>query len=469
LKLNDRVVAVDPLNSGRPEDMQDIMFMKIDKVVDLIRGKAGTSVGLKVEPAGAPPGETKIYVIQREMVELKDEQATGQIIEVKGRDGAPTRRLGLIVLPSFYADFDEGKVRCSVDVERLLVRLMEEKIDGLVLDLRNNGGGSLEEVRRMTGFFLERGPVVQVKDNRGRVQVKESDGRKPIYDGPMVVITDKSSASASEILAGALQDANRAVIVGESSTFGKGTVQQPMNIEDMMPFFAPRDRAGFLKLTIQKFYRPSGSSTQKDGVVPQLVLPSVLDGLEIGESYLDNVMPHDRIAPAPGFRPLDAKALFLPRLRALNQERVNASKDFGYVIEDVMKTKKRIAENRVSLNLKEREKELAVAEAERMERNKERRERFAKQGVEDKKSFRFFKLTLDDLRNGAAIHEFDPAAEDGDYMLRAKDETAELDDAPKWPSGMDPVKRESLMVLRDLIDLTDTASMAGLLRKPGRD
>lgn len=469
LKLNDRVMAVDPLNSGKPEDMQDIMFMKIDKVVDLIRGKAGTSVALKVEPAGAPPGETKIYVIQREMVELKDEQATGQIVEVKGSDGAPTRRLGLIVLPSFYADFDEGKVRCSVDVERLLVRLMEEKIDGLVLDLRNNGGGSLEEVRRMTGFFIERGPVVQVKDNRGRVQVKESDGRKSIYDGPMVVITDKSSASASEILAGALQDANRAVIVGESSTFGKGTVQQPMNIEDMMPFFAPRDRAGFLKLTIQKFYRPSGSSTQKDGVVPQLVLPSVLDGLEIGESYLDNVMPHDRIAPAPGFRPLDAKALFLPRLRDLNQERVNASKDFGYVIEDVMKTKKRIAENRVSLNLKEREKELAVAEAERMERNKERRERFAKQEAEDKKSFRFLKLTLDDLRTGAAIHEFDPAAEDGDYMLRAKDETAELDDAPKWPSGMDPVKRESLMVLRDLIDLTDTASMAGLLRKPGRD
>lgn len=465
LKLNDRVVAVDPLNSGRPEDMVDIMFMKIDKVVDFIRGKAGTSVALKVEPAGAPPGETRIYVIQREKVELKDEQASGQLVEVKSKDGGPTRRLGIIVLPSFYADFDEGKVRCSVDVERILGRMVEEKIDGLILDLRNNGGGSLDEVRRMTGFFIERGPVVQVKDNRGRVQVKESENRKPIYEGPMVVMTDKSSASASEILAGALQDTNRAVLVGESSTFGKGTVQQPMNIEEMMPFFAPRERAGYLKLTIQKFYRPSGSSTQKDGVVPQVVLPSILDGLEIGESFLDNVMPHDRIGPAPGLRPLDEKALFIPRLKELSQERVNASKDFGYIIEDVMKTKKRIAENKISLNQKEREKELAEVDAQRVERNKERRERFGKVVADDKALFRFFKLTLEDVQKGADFHEFDPSAEDGDYMRRAKDETEELDDAPKWPSGMDPVKRESLMVLRDLVDLTENARMAGLLRK----
>jgi len=465
LKLNDRVVAVDPTNSGKPEDMVDIMFMKIDKVVDFIRGKAGTSVGLKVEPAGAPPGETKIYVIQREKVELKDEQASGQIVEVKGKDGAPSRRLGIIVLPSFYADFDEGKVRCSVDVERILVRLMEEKIDGLILDLRNNGGGSLDEVRRMTGFFTERGPVVQVKDNRGRPQVKESENRRPIYEGPMVVMTDKSSASASEILAGALQDANRAVVVGESSTFGKGTVQQPMNIEEMMPFFAARERAGYLKLTIQKFYRPSGSSTQEVGVVPQLVLPSLLDGLEIGEKYLDNVMPHDRMNPAPGFRPLDEKALFLPRLKELSQERINGSRDFSYIIEDVMKTKKRIAENKISLNQQVREKELAEVDAQRVERNKERRARFAEMTKEDKQLMRFYKLSLDDLEKGADVHEYDPAAEDGDYMRRAKDETEELDDAPKWPSGMDPVKRESLLVLRDLVDHTETAKMAGVLRK----
>jgi carboxyl-terminal processing protease len=464
LKLNDRVVAVDSLNTKKPEDMIDIMFMKIDKVVDLIRGKVGTSVALKVEPAGAPPGQTKIYVIERGKVELKDEQANGQVIDMKTPKGA-SRRFGVITLPSFYADFDEGKVRCSIDVERILMRLIEEKIDGLILDLRNNGGGSLDEVRRMTGFFIDRGPVVQVKDNRGRVQVKESENRKPIYEGPMLILTDKSSASASEILAGALQDLNRVVVVGESSTFGKGTVQQPMPIAEMMPFFAARDRAGFLKLTIQKFYRPSGSSTQMDGVVPQVVLPSVMDGLEIGEAFLDNAMPHDRISPAPGFKPLDEKALFIPRLKEMSQARVNACKDFGYIIEDVMKSKDRLKENKIALNKVTRERELAEAETLRRDRNTERRARFAKVASEDKQTFRFHKLTLDDLDKGADIHEYDPAAENADYMRRAKDETADLDDSPKWPSGLDPVKRESIMVLKNLVDLTENARMAGILKK----
>jgi carboxyl-terminal processing protease len=271
LKLNDRVVGVDTLNTGKSEDMTDIMFMKIDKVVDLIRGKERTSVALKVEPAGGPAGETRIIVIERGKVEMKDEQASGELIQMKNSKGE-ARRIGVITLPSFYADFDEGKVRCSVDVERILRRLVVEGIDGLILDLRNNGGGSLEEVRRMTGFFMERGPVVQVKNTLSQVSVKDSENGKPIYGGPMVVMTDKSSASASEILAGALQDFNRAVVVGESSTFGKGTVQQPMDIGRMLPLFAARNRAGFLKVTIQKFYRPSGSSTQMDGVASDIVL-----------------------------------------------------------------------------------------------------------------------------------------------------------------------------------------------------
>jgi carboxyl-terminal processing protease len=287
LRLNDRIVAVDSLNTGKPGDMTDVMFMKIDKVVDLIRGKEGTSVALKVEPAGGPAGVTRIIVIERGKVEMKDEQASGELIEMKN-DKGEARRLGVITLPSFYADFDEGKVRCSVDVERILRRLVDEKIDGLILDLRNNGGGSLEEVRRMTGFFTERGPVVQVKNTLGQVQVKDSENGKPIYGGPMVVMTDKSSASASEILAGALQDYNRAVIVGDSSTFGKGTVQQPMDIGRMLPLFSVRNRAGFLKVTIQKFYRPSGSSTQMDGVVSDIALPSFMDAMEMGEGFLEH-------------------------------------------------------------------------------------------------------------------------------------------------------------------------------------
>jgi carboxyl-terminal processing protease len=463
LKLNDRVVAVNTLNTGKPEDMTDVMFMKIDKVVDLIRGKEGTSVALKVEPAGGTPGETRIVVIQRGKVEMKDEQASGEIIEMKLEKGG-SRRLGVIILPSFYADFEEGKVRCSVDVERILKRLIEEKIDGLILDLRNNGGGSLEEVRRMTGFFMERGPVVQVKNTLGQVQVKDSENGKPIYDGPMVVMTDKSSASASEILAGALQDFNRAVIVGDSSTFGKGTVQQPMDIGRMLPLFSVRNRAGFLKVTIQKFYRPSGSSTQMDGVKSDIVLPSLMDALEMGEEFLDHPLPHDRIRRAPDFKPLDAQSLFIPRLKEMSQKRLNECQDFSYVIQDVMKMKERLKTNTLSLNKAAREKELAESDVQQKERNTERRKRFDAMAKADKAGLAFYKITLDDLEKGADLKPFDPSDESSSYMRRAKSENEDLDETPKWPTGLDPVKRESLAVLRDLVDLSENARMAGLIK-----
>lgn len=466
LKLNDRVVAVDSLNDGSAESMTDIMFMPIDKVVELIRGKEGTSVALKVEPAGGAPGETVIIVIERDKVELKDEQASGELIEMTDAEGE-VRRIGVITLPSFYADFDEGLTRCSVDVERILLRLMEEKMDGLVFDLRNNGGGSLEEVRRMTGFFVPRGPVVQVKNTLGQVQVKDSDAGKPIYSGPMVVMIDKSSASASEIIAGALQDYNRAVIVGDSSTFGKGTVQQPMDIGRMLPLFAVRDKAGYLKVTIQKFYRPSGSTTQMDGVVPTIVFPSITDALDIGEAYLDNALPHDRIRPAADFKPLDAQALFMPKLKELSQGRIEACEDFGYVIQDIIKTKERIKENKVSLNKAEREKELAEADAQKKERNAERRDRFAKITAEDAKNFKFYRITLDDLENGADLKAYDPSKEAADFMRRAVDETANLDDTPKWPSGLSADKREAIHVLRNLVDLTETAKLVGVLKGDG--
>ncbi|RPJ34147.1 MAG: tail-specific protease [Verrucomicrobiaceae bacterium] len=463
LRLNDRVVAVDTLNTGKPADMTDIMFMKIDKVVDLIRGKEGTTVALKVEPAGGAAGETRIVRIVRGKVEMKDEQASGELIEVKTEKGEP-RRLGVITLPSFYADFDEGKVRCSVDVERILKRLVEEKIDGLILDLRNNGGGSLEEVRRMTGFFMDRGPVVQVKNTLGQVQVKDSENGKPIYGGPLIVMTDKSSASASEILAGALQDFNRAVIVGESSTFGKGTVQQPMDIGRMLPLFSVRNRAGFLKVTIQKFYRPSGSSTQMDGVASDVVLPSLMDAMEMGEAFMDHSLPHDRIRRAADFKPMDPQALFIPRLKELSQERLNSNKDFAYVIEDVMKAKDRLAKNVVPLNKAVRQQELAESDARQKERNAERRERFASIASKDKADMRFYKITLDDLETGAALKPYDPSDESGSYMRRAKDETDDLDETPKWPTGLDPVKRESLAVLRDLVDLSENARLAGMIK-----
>ncbi len=463
LELNDRIVGVDPLNSGDPEDMVDIMFMKIDKVVDLIRGKEDTEVRLKVEPAGGVPGETKMIVIKRGKVELKDEQASAEIIETSGADGE-RQRLGVIKLPSFYADFDGGTTRCSVDVERLLERMMTEKIDGLMLDLRGNGGGALEEVRRMTGFFTKRQPVVQVKNTLGQVQVKESEHRRPLYDGPLVVLTDKSSASASEILAGALQDQNRAVIVGESSTFGKGTVQQPMDIGRQMPFFAARNRAGTLKVTIQKFYRPSGSSTQNRGVVPDIILPSLSDALEIGEAYLDRALDHDIIRPAPGFEPLEKKNLFIPHLKEESSERIKESKDFAYIMEDVMKERNRCRENSVSLNIEERREELAEADERQHERNAERRKRFAEMAAEDRRTKKFYRLTLDQIENEEPLQEIDPAQEAEDYMRRAENKTEQLDDTPEWPSHLDPFEREGLEILGGLVDVTRDARMAGMLK-----
>ena len=463
LKLNDRVVAVDPLNTGRPEDLVDIMFMKIDKVVELIRGKENTEVRLKVEPAGGLPGEATMVVIKRGKVELKDEQASAELIERTGPDGSK-QRIGVITLPSFYADFDGGTTRCSLDIEKLLRRLMVENIDGLILDLRSNGGGALEEVRRMTGFFTKRQPVVQVKNTLGQVQVKESENRRPIYDGPMVVMTDKSSASASEILAGALQDENRAVIVGESSTFGKGTVQQPMDIGRQMPFFADREKAGNLKVTIQKFYRPSGSSTQNLGVVPDVILPSLTDALEIGESYLDHALDHDIIRPAPGFDPLPKANLFLPRLKELSSERLDKSKDFAYIIEDVSKERSRRRENQVSLNLGKRRTELEEADERQRVRNEERRKRFAAVAKRDGSQMKFYELSLDAVDAQAPLKQVDPSDEKSDYMRRAKDKTAELDTTPEWPSRLDPFKREALAVTADLVEITRNAKMAGMLK-----
>ena len=466
LKLNDRVVGVNSVNSGKPEEMVDIMFMSIDKVVDLIRGKEGTTVALKVEPAGGPVGETKIIKIKRDKVELKDEQASGELIDLKNAEGV-TKKIGIITLPSFYADFDEGLTRSSVDVERILNRLIEEKMDGLIFDLRNNGGGSLEEVRRITGYFVGKAPVVQVKNTLGQVQVKDSDNAEPLYLGPMVVITDKSSASASEILAGALQDFNRAVLVGESSTFGKGTVQQPMDIGGMLPLFAVRDKAGYLKVTIQKFYRPSGSSTQMDGVVPHIIMPSIMDALDVGEVFLDNALEHDRIRPAADFRPEDIRSLFLPRLKELSQERIAKSQDFNYAIQDILKAKDRLKKNQISLNIAERKMELAESEKQRKERNAERLERFKKMAQEDSNRFKFYKVTLDDIDAGSVIKAYDPSAENDDNMRRAVDKTESLDDTPKWPTGLNPEKREAIAVISDLIGLIDNAKMAGILKNDG--
>ena len=275
---DDRVAGV----AQGDKDFVDAVDMKLDKVVDMIRGKKDTIVRLQVIPAtAADPSVRKIIEIKRDEIKLKEQEAKAEIIERPGADGNPIR-LGWIVLPSFYADMEHsgaaGAKSTTKDVLALINRLKQEHIQGLVMDLRRNGGGSLEEAVNLTGLFIKRGPVVQAKDSNGNIHVSKDRDPSVAWDGPLIVCTNRLSASASEIFAAALQDYNRAVIVGDSSTFGKGTVQTMLEIGRIMPFLGSgNNEAGALKLTIQKFYRIAGGSTQHKGVESDVRLPSLFD------------------------------------------------------------------------------------------------------------------------------------------------------------------------------------------------
>jgi len=343
-------------------------------------------------------------------------------------------------------------------VKKILERMIKEDIEGLVFDLRGNGGGSLDEVRKMAGFFVGRGPVVQERDFQGRVTLSSSYDQA-IYHGPMVCLIDSTSASASEILAGALQDYNRAVVVGTSSSYGKGTVQQIMEISRMLPFSVEgRERAGYLKPTIRKFYRVAGSSTQNRGVESDIVLPNILDAIQIGEKHMDYALPYDVIKKAPGYKPLDRGGLYISELKGKSLERVKTSKDFVYLQEDVDRMKKRIEENVVTLNKAERLKDADEADMRLKKRNEDRFVRFKAMQEADNSKYTFYRLKRADLAK-AELQKFDPTVDDESYMLKAENKEEALDVTPEWPSRMDPVKREGIAILNDMIDLTINAKV----------
>jgi len=251
---------------------------------------------------------------------------------------------------------------------------------------------------------------------------------------------------------GALQDYNRAVVVGDKSTFGKGTVQQPVSIAQFLNIFQDSSRAGQLKVTIQKFYRVAGSSTQLEGVEPDIVLPSTLDSIEIGERYLDHALEHDRIAPAERFKPGNRSDLHVAELQVNAENRIGKSVDFGYIREDVARRKKEIDENKLSLNKAEREAEIEENYERNKKRKQEMRERFAKMEEADAKVFEFYRLGLDDI-DREMLEKVDLEKDKEKHMRIAKEKLDDLDDNPDYPSGMDPTKRESLNIIRDLIKL----------------
>lgn len=448
LKLNDRIVAVDSNNDG---DMTDILFMKIDKVVDMIRGPENSTLRMKIESPDSP-GQAKIITLTRSTVEMKDEQAKAQIVEEKNPNGTTTR-VGIISLPSFYFDMDGGERKCSVDIEKLINRLKKENVEALIFDLRGNGGGSLEEVRRMGGFFVGGGPIVQVKDTRGTIAIQHADKKEPIFTKPVVVLTDKLSASASEILAAALQDYGRAVIVGDTSTFGKGTVQKPIDISNFLPYFSDPERAGALKVTIQKFYRVAGGSTQNKGVVSDIIIPTPSAAFEIGESHLEYPLPYDEIPACKDYTKDKTLAKIMPELKKRSAQRVATDPDFKLLSEEIRRTKDKLDENKLSINKQVRKDEINEQEAWRKKVNQERKARYAEIAQKDKERYNLFRLTLEDLAS-PALTASDWKKDKESTMKMAKNETDDLDDSPDIPSGLDPETREALNVVKDIVELT---------------
>ena len=444
LKLGDHIVAV---AKDGDDNWTDILFLSIDKVIDLIRGQKGAAVKLRVQRDGS--GEEKEITIVRDEIPMSEELASGKIITLKGADGKETK-LGILTLPSFYVDLDDGDVHCAADVKKILVRMVQEGVQGLVLDLRFNGGGSLDEVRKMVGFFTGSGPVVQVKDPRGHTERLTVSGR-PIYTGPMVVLTNKLSASASEIFAGAMADYGRALIVGDTTTFGKGTVQVPRNLADYIPYFSAREGCGMIKVTTQKFYRVGGASTQLKGVESDLVLPSVTAGFRIGEGEQDYALPYDEIPRAGGYVKSNKLAGVLPELIKRSKARTAADPDMTYMQEDIDRANEKLEKNSVSLNKAARQAENAELLARRKNIDAERKERYAKMAESDAEHLVIHRLKLEDVtKKDLPLFSKD---DEEKFMDEKEDDEDGLTDSPEYPSSLDSLLRESMNIVQDMIEL----------------
>lgn len=433
LKVGDKIVAVgQPGKSGA----QDVIGWRLDDVVDLVRGKKGSTVLLDVIPvdAGADAKPVEVAIV-RDTVKLEEQAAKKSVIDVQ--DGDFVRKIGVISLPTFYHDF-EGRRRgdpdyrsSTRDVARLLGELKNENVEGVVVDLRENGGGSLTEATQLSGLFIDQGPVVQVRDAQGRVQVESDTEAGVAWDGPLAVLVNRSSASASEIFAAAMQDYGRALIIGEN-TFGKGTVQNLIDLDSVARNDSPQ--FGQLKLTIAQFFRVNGGSTQHRGVVPDVAFPDTWDRKEYGESALDNALPWTSITPAEyvgtgNFRELT------PMLAARHEARVAKDREFQYWLEDLAEYRKLRANKELSLVESERKAERDAQENKRKAREAER-------------------VAAGD----AAKRKNEPTLDDGlDAAEKARQEIA-AGGAEDEADAPDALASESAHVLADAIDLLQADS-----------
>jgi carboxyl-terminal processing protease len=371
LKPNDRITAV---GQGKDGALTDVVGWRVDDVVQLIRGKGGSVVRLQLLPAGAAPGSPeKTLALTRGKVSLEAQAAKKEVRTI--RRGERDFKIGIINVPGFYTDVDAQRNGASDfrsttrDVARLLAELRAEKIDGLVMDLRGNGGGYLPEAQSLTGLFINRGPVVQLKYSTGDTEVlTDPDSGTTAYDGPLAVLVDRFSASASEIFAGAVQDYKRGVVLGQR-TFGKGTVQNLFSLDR----WSSRNVNGQITVTIGKFYRVTGESTQHRGVEPDVPLASPIDIEEIGESALEAALPWDRIAGVP-YRGEVRGSLGLARLASDENLRAQRDPDYRWLLADIAAREELRRQTKVTLNLEARRAERARIDQERLARENARRE-----------------------------------------------------------------------------------------------
>lgn len=437
--------------------------MKLEKIVSMIRGEENSVVRLKIQPIDDPTTFRELKIV-RAKVEIKDSIAKAELIELN-EPGSDPLRIGWIELDSFYADMENMNKRNAVSatahVKLLLNRLQKENISGLVLDLRRNGGGSLQEAIRLTGLFMKSSPVVQQRDSRNRVEPSYSRSAEPLYSGPLVVVTDRASASASEICAAALQDYGRAVIVGDKATFGKGTVQTILGVGDNMPLFSDKARAGTLKVTIQKFYRINGETTQREGVKADVALPSRYDARELGESFLKDPLPADKI-PKMSFDKAPNAPLPLEALQVKSTERVSKNPEFQHITELTARNEELVRKNSISLNEAKRLKEDLEAEA-RLEQQKTERKARVAAANKGGDPYKVFPLTVDTVNQVNLKTDAEVTAEEkakpnpnATASLDGDDEDSDVKEET-FPHGIEPVKAESLEIMRDLINLTNPA------------
>ncbi|MBI3565157.1 MAG: carboxy terminal-processing peptidase, partial [Elusimicrobia bacterium] len=454
LKPNDKVEAV----AQGDGPFVEVVGMKLDKVVAMIRGEKGTTVRLRVIPNDALDASARTVVpIVRDEIKLTDQEAKARVYTLPAKEkGGHASKIGVLDLPSFYADMRGGDDAKSLtrDTERLIVELRKRQVDAIVVDLRRDGGGSLAEAVSLTGLFIKDGPVVQVKDARGTIRVLRDTEEEQGYDGPMVVLTSRASASAAEIFAAALQDYGRAVVVGDKSTFGKGTVQSVLELNQYLPPAYRAYKPGALKLTVQKFYRVSGGSTQNRGVIPDIHLPSSGDISDMTESAQKDALPYDEIEPAAYDR-AGAVEGRVPALAKASAERLAVSKEFAWIREDLARWEKQKKEKAVSLNEAKRLAERKTDE-DRVESRK--KERIALK----QKPMTFEEITLAMLDGKAPA----VAPSTGTASALPSEDEEGYERAPDAP---DAVLEESLRIAKDLVASTGTAPGATAARSDGRN